>query len=89
MVAALCNLAVSDENKYEIVKSGCVPALISLSQSGDMLVASQACSTMANLAELKVRVWFDTYETARILYLSVNISIYLYMYISISIYLFI
>ena len=54
VIAALCNLAVSDENKYEIVKAGCVPALISLAQSGDMLVASQSCATLANLAEMKI-----------------------------------
>ena len=47
------NPGQSDENKLEIVKSGAVPALISLSQNSDMIVASQACGCLANLAEVK------------------------------------
>jgi len=53
VVACFCNnLAVSDENKLEVVKAGAVSALIALSQSSDMVVASQSCATLANLAEL-------------------------------------
>lgn len=53
MIACLCNLALGDENKYEIVKAGALPPLISLSQSSDMQAASQACATLANLAEVR------------------------------------
>ena len=52
VVACFCNLAVSDENKLEVVKAGAVSALIALSQSSDMVVASQSYVTLANLAEL-------------------------------------
>lgn len=53
VVACLCNLSVSDENKLEIMSSGVAPPLITLTQHSDMLIASQACATLANLAEIK------------------------------------
>ena len=43
MCACLSNLALSDENKLEIVKCGAIPALISLAQSQDMQVCKRKC----------------------------------------------
>ena len=40
-IACLCNLSLSDENKFEIIKAGACTVMISLSQSADMIVASQ------------------------------------------------
>jgi hypothetical protein len=51
--ACLCNLAISDENKFEIAKSGALPPLISLLQHADMGVASQTAGCLANLAEMR------------------------------------
>lgn len=52
VLACLSNLAISDENKLEIVKAGVTPSLIALSQSADMIVASQASAALATLAEI-------------------------------------
>jgi hypothetical protein len=41
VIACLCNLSLSDENKFEIIKAGACTVMISLSQSADMIVASQ------------------------------------------------
>jgi hypothetical protein len=46
VAASLCNLAISDENKYEISKSGALAPLITLMHHPDMGVASQVTATM-------------------------------------------
>ena len=48
--AALCNLSIGDENKFEVCKSGAVPALIILMLSEDMAIASQCAAYLTNLA---------------------------------------
>ena len=52
VLAAICNLSLSDENKYEIAKCGAVQPLVRHAQSEDMEVSRQACGALANLAEM-------------------------------------
>ena len=42
--AALCNLSVGDENKFEVAKSGAVPALITHMQNEDMAIGTQCAA---------------------------------------------
>jgi len=51
--AALNNLSLGDENKYEIAKSSATVALVAHMQSEDLAVAAQAAGCLANLAELR------------------------------------
>ena len=65
VVAALCNLSLSDENKYEISKCGAIAPLVIHAQSEDMEVSRQSCGAIANLAEMnenriKIAVNFST-----------------------------
>ena len=52
VTAALANLSLSDENKFEIAKGGAITPLIARAQSEDQNVARQACACLANLAEM-------------------------------------
>ena len=41
VASCLCNLSLSDENRYELAKAGCVPPLIELARSEDMILAPE------------------------------------------------
>lgn len=53
VTACLCNICLSDENKFKIVKSGAVAALIECMQSEDILVSVQSIACLASLAEIQ------------------------------------
>lgn len=50
MAACLCNLSLSEQDRVAVA-TRCVPALVALSQGGDLEAARQAIGTLANLAE--------------------------------------
>ena len=51
--AALCNLSLSEQNKYETAKAGSVAPLLLHAQAEDQELAFQACAALANLAEIQ------------------------------------
>ena len=50
VAACLCNLSLSEQDRVAVA-TRCVPALVALSQGGDLEAARQAIGTLANLAE--------------------------------------
>ena len=64
VVACFCILVLCDKNKYEMVEAAAVAVLVSLSQSMDMLVTSQSCTTLANFTEISVNQYAIANEVA-------------------------
>ena len=52
VAATLCNLALAEENKVTMARSGVLPALVALAQSRDRERETHAVACMANLAEM-------------------------------------
>ena len=50
--AALANISLNEENKVQIARSGCLPALIQLAQADDRERERYAVMTLANVAEM-------------------------------------
>ena len=52
VAATLCNMALAEENKVTMARSGVLPALVALAQSRDKERETHAVACMANLAEM-------------------------------------
>lgn len=52
VAAALCNMALAEENKVTMARSGVAGALVKLMQSRDTVREAHACACLANLAEM-------------------------------------
>eukprot|EP00814_Leptocylindrus_danicus_P009478 CAMPEP_0116018954 /NCGR_PEP_ID=MMETSP0321-20121206/8948_1 /TAXON_ID=163516 /ORGANISM="Leptocylindrus danicus var. danicus, Strain B650" /LENGTH=3722 /DNA_ID=CAMNT_0003489431 /DNA_START=23 /DNA_END=11192 /DNA_ORIENTATION=- len=50
--AAICNFALSDENKMPLSRAGVIPALLKVAQRDDVICQFFSIATIANLAEM-------------------------------------
>lgn len=50
--AAICNFALSDENKIQLSRAGVIPALLKVAQRDDVICQFFTIATIANLAEM-------------------------------------